>query len=225
MVGQGVLRECLLDADVQSVLSIGRSRTGQSHKKLREIVRQDLAHLADIDRELQDYDACFYCLGVSSAGMTEADYRDVTYVLTMAVARTLARLSPGMTFIYVSGAGTDSTGSGRFMWARVKGKTENELLKLPFQAAYMFGPGFIQPLYGVKSKTAIYQIFYTMFGPLMPLLTAAMPRYVTTTERMGRAMIEAARHGPPKAVLEGRDINELAAIGKWRGPMGCAPPE
>jgi len=210
MVGQGVLRECLLDADVQSVLSIGRTATGQSHAKLREIVRKDLADLADIEHELQGYDACFYCLGVSSAGKTEADYQAVTYGLTIAVARTLARLSPGMTFIYVSGAGTDSTGSGRFMWARVKGKTENDLLRLPFRAAYMFRPGFIQPLHGVTSKTALYRIFYTMLGPLIPLLMAVAPRYVTTTERLGRAMIEAARHGAPKAVLEGKDINELA---------------
>jgi len=214
MVGQGVLRECLVDADVQSVLSIGRSASGQSHKKLREIVRKDLTDLADIENELRGYDACFYCLGVSSAGMTEADYREVTYGLTMAVARTLARLSPGMTFIYVSGAGTDSTGSGRFMWARVKGKTENDLMRLPFRAAYMFRPGFIQPLHGVSSKTALYRIFYTMLGPLIPLFTATLPRYVTTTERVGRAMIEAARHGAPKAVLEGKDINELAGNGR-----------
>ena len=214
MVGQGVLRECLVDADVQSVLSIGRSASGQSHKKLREIVRKDLTDLADIENELRGYDACFYCLGVSSAGMTEADYREVTYGLTMAVARTLARLSPGMTFIYVSGAGTDSTGSGRFMWARVKGKTENDLMRLPFRAAYMFRPGFIQPLHGVSSKTALYRIFYTMLGPLIPLFTAALPQYVTTTERVGRAMIEAARHGAPKAVLEGKDINELAGNGR-----------
>jgi uncharacterized protein YbjT (DUF2867 family) len=210
MVGQGVLRECLLDAGVQSVLAIGRSKTGQSHQKLREIVRKDLADLTDIDHELLDYDACFFCLGVSSAGMAEADYREVTYGLTMAVARTLARLSPGMTFIYVSGAGTDSTGSGRLMWARVKGKTENELLQLPFKAAYMFRPALIQPLHGVTSKTAPYRIFYTAMGPLIPLLMAVAPRYVTTTERMGRAMIEAARHGAPKAMLEGQDINELA---------------
>jgi uncharacterized protein YbjT (DUF2867 family) len=214
MVGQGVLRECLLDANVLSVLSIGRSMTGQKHEKLREIVRKDLADLTDIEHELQGYDACYYCLGVSSAGMREAAYRGVTYSLTMAVARTLARLSPGMTFIYVSGAGTDSTESGRFMWARVKGKTENELLRLPFQAAYMFRPGFIQPLHGVRSKTAIYRTLYTAMGPLIPLLMAVAPRYVTTTERMGRAMIEAARHGAPKAVLEGRDINELAGIGR-----------
>jgi uncharacterized protein YbjT (DUF2867 family) len=212
IVGQGVLRECLLDANVQSVLSIGRSMTGQRHEKLREMVRKDLADLTDIEHELQGYDACFYCLGVSSAGMTEADYREVTYGLTMAVARTLARLSPGMTFIYVSGAGTDCTESGRFMWARVKGKTENELLRLPFQAAYMFRPGFIQPLHGVRSKTALYRILYTAMGPLIPLLMAVAPRYVTTTERIGRAMIEAARHGAPKAVLDGRDINELAGI-------------
>jgi hypothetical protein len=132
----------------------------------------------------------------------------------MAVARTLAQLNPGMTLIYVSGAGADSTVSGRFMWARVKGKTGNEPLRLPFHAAYMFRPGFIQPLHGVRSKTAFYRIFYAMMAPLIPLLTATLPRYVTTSERMGRAMIEAVRHGAPKAVLEGQDINELAGIGR-----------
>jgi uncharacterized protein YbjT (DUF2867 family) len=209
MVGQGVLRECLLDADVQSVLSIARSATGQRHEKLREIVQKDLAGLSAIESQLGGYDACFFCLGVTSVGMTEADYTDVTYNLTMAVARTMAEVNPGMTFIYVSGAGTDSTERGRVMWARVKGKTENELLRLPFKAAYMFRPGFIQPLHGVRSKTALYRIIYTAMGPVTPWLTALLPRYVTTTERMGRAMIEAARHGAPKAILESRDINEI----------------
>jgi uncharacterized protein YbjT (DUF2867 family) len=210
MVGQGVLRECLMDAGVEGVLSIGRSQTGQKREKLRELVRQDLTDLAQVENELQGYDACFFCLGVSSAGMSEASYRRVTYELTLSVARTLARLNPGMTFIYVSGAGTDSTENGRLMWARVKGKTENELLRLPFKAAYMFRPAFIQPLHGVTSKTALYRVFYLILGPLVPLLTAMAPRYATTTERIGRAMIEVARHGAPKAVLESQDINRLA---------------
>jgi uncharacterized protein YbjT (DUF2867 family) len=210
MVGQGVLRECLLDANVESVLCISRSATGQRHPKLHEIVRQDLSDLAAIESQLRGYDACFFCLGVSSAGMPEATYRKVTYDLTMAVARTLAALNPGMTFIYVSGAGTDSSEHGRFMWARVKGKTENDLLRLPFKAAYMFRPGFIQPLHGIQSKTPVYRIFYAVLGPLIPMLTALLPRYVTTTERLGRAMIAAASHGGPKAVLESQDINNLA---------------
>jgi uncharacterized protein YbjT (DUF2867 family) len=210
MVGQGVLRECLLDAEVQSVLSIGRTATGQKHEKLREILRKDLADLSAIESELRGYDACFFCLGVSSAGMTEADYRAVTYDLTLAVARTLVKLNPGMTFIYVSGAGTDSSEKSRFMWARVKGKTENDLLQLPFKAEYMFRPGIIQPLHGIRSKTAAYQFFYTVMAPVTPLLTALLPRYATTTERIGRAMIEVASHGAPKPVLESQDINAVA---------------
>ena len=153
MVGQGVLRECLLDPDIATVLAIGRSPLGQQHEKLREIVRRDLFNYAPIEEQLRGYDACFFCLGVSSVGMTEADYRHLTYDLTIAAAQTLAKLNPNMTFIYISGASTDSTETGRTMWARVKGQTENALLRLPFKAAYMFRPGFIQPLHGIKSKT------------------------------------------------------------------------
>ena len=149
MVGQGVLRECLLDQKVQTVLSIGRSATGQAHPKLRELVRKDLLDFSPIEAQLIGFDACFFCLGVSSAGMTEEAYRRVTYDITMAAAQTLARLNPAMTFIYVSGAGTDSTERGRIMWTRVKGKTENALLRLPFKAAYMFRPAAIQPLHGI----------------------------------------------------------------------------
>ena len=218
MVGQGGLRECLLDADVQSVLSICRAATGQSHEKLREMIRKDLADLTAIESELRGYDACFFCLGVSSAGMTEADYRAVTYDLTLAVARALVKLNPGMTFVYVSGAGTDSSEKSRFMWARVKGKTENDLLHLPFKAAYMFRPGFIQPLHGIRSKTPVYQFFYTVTAPVIPLLAALLPRYVTTMERLGRGMIEAAKNGAPKQVLESQDINALV------GHASACPP-
>ncbi|MGA7649334.1 MAG: NAD(P)H-binding protein, partial [Thermoplasmata archaeon] len=153
MVGQGVLRECLLDPQVESVLSVGRSATGQQHPKLHEVVRGSLADLASIEDQLRGYDACFFCLGMSSAGMSEDDYRRVTHDLTVAAGQTLARLDPWMTFIYVSGAGTDSTEHGRSMWARVKGRTENELLRMPFRAAYMFRPGVIRPLHGIRSKT------------------------------------------------------------------------
>src|SRR5580692_1814192 len=186
MVGQGVLRECLLDPDVEKILSIGRSRTGLQHPKLREIVHQDIANLAPIEDQLRGYDACFFTLGVSSAGMKEADYRRVTYDLTLGAARTLAALNPEMTFIYVSGLGTDS--NGRSMWARVKGETENALLQLPFKAAYMFRPGFIQPLHGVKSKTPLYRIPYAILGPFNSLFLK-FPKYATTTEVLGRAMI------------------------------------
>jgi uncharacterized protein YbjT (DUF2867 family) len=209
MVGQGVLRECLLDPDIETVLSIGRSPTGQQHAKLREIVQKDLANLAPIEDQLSGYDACFFTLGVSSAGMSEAAYRPITYDLTLKVANTLVKLNPSMTFIYVSGMGTDSTESGRTMWARVKGQTENALLRRPFKAAYMFRPGFIQPLHGIKSRTALYRVPYVILGPLIPLLRKLFPKYVTTTEVLGRAMIKAARKGAPKKVLESQDINAL----------------
>lgn len=210
MVGQGVLRECLLDPEIESVLSIGRTAMGKQHGKLREIVRKDLFNYADIENELRGYDACFFCLGVTSTGKTEPDYRHLTYDLTLAAAEVLARLDPSMTFIYVSGTGTDSTERGPSMWARVKGATENALLRLPFKAAYMFRPGVIQPMHGEISKTRLYRVMYVFTGWMIPLLIRVFPKYVTTTERMGRAMIEVAKRGAPKKVLETRDINDLA---------------
>jgi uncharacterized protein YbjT (DUF2867 family) len=209
MVGQGVLRECLLDADVDRVLSIGRSDTGQSHPTLHEIIRKDLLDFSAIETQLSGFDACFFCLGVSSAGMTEQDYRRVTYDITLAAARTLVRLNPSMTFVYVSGAGTDSSERGRSMWARVKGQTENALLGLPFKAAVMFRPGGIAPLHGITSKTRIYRVLYTLTRPLWPALYSAFPQLVTTTEQIGRAMLHVARWGSPKPILETRDINAL----------------
>lgn len=208
MVGQGVLRECLLDPEVESVLVIGRSTTGQQHAKLREIVHKDLYDFSPIEPELRGLDACFFCLGVASAGMKEEDYRRVTYDITMAAAQTLLKLNPGMTFLFVSGAGTDSTEKGSAMWARVKGATENALLQMPFKAAYMFRPGFIQPLHGIKSKTKLYRFFYAISGPLFPLLRR-FPKYVTTTEQLGRAMLKVVRRGYPKPILESGDINSL----------------
>jgi uncharacterized protein YbjT (DUF2867 family) len=202
MVGQGVLRECLLAPDVHRVLSIGRTVTGQQHPKLREIVRGDLYDYSDIEADLSGYDACFFCLGTSAAGKTEADYRRVTYDLTLAAATTLARLNPRMTFIYVSGSGTDSTEQGRVMWARVKGATENALLRLPFKAAYMFRPAGIQPMHGETSKTKLYRVAYAITRPLLPLLMRLFPNYVTTTEILGRAMLDAARNGSLSPILE-----------------------
>jgi uncharacterized protein YbjT (DUF2867 family) len=211
MVGQGVLRECLLDPEVDQVLSIGRNETGQRHEKLREIVRSDLFDLSPFAAELSGYDACFFCLGVSSAGMSEAAYREMTYDLTIAAASLLAeRNREQMTFIYVSGTGTDSTEHGSVMWARVKGATENALMKLPFKAAYMFRPGLIEPMHGATSRTRLYRVFYVAFGPLLPLARALLPGTITTTERVGRAMLNAVKHGAPKPLLENRDINDLA---------------
>lgn len=211
MVGQGVLRECLLDPDVERVLAIGRSTTGQQHPKLREIVHKDFLDLSAIEGELRNLDACFFCLGVSSARMSEDAYHRITYDTTLAVVHTVVRLNPGMTFIYVSGAGTDSSERGRTMWARVKGKTENALLRLPFRAAYMFRPAAIQPLHGIRSKTTMYRLLYTLTGPILSLLKVLWPKYVTTTEQVGRAMLQVAKRGAAKPVLENRDINKIAA--------------
>jgi uncharacterized protein YbjT (DUF2867 family) len=209
MVGQGVLRECLLDPDVESVVSIGRGVTGQQHLKLRELLHSNFLDFSGIEDQTSGFDACFFCLGVSSAGVSEEQYERVTYGFTVAAARVLAKLNPRMTFIYVSGMGTDSSEQGRSMWARVKGKTENELLRLPFRAAYMFRPGVIVPLHGVKSKTKLYRVFYVLLGPLLPPLKALFPKYVTTTEQIGRAMLKVAKQGWPKSVLETSDINKV----------------
>jgi len=209
MVGQGVLRECVLDPDVERILSIVRAPSGRREPKLRELVHNDFFDFSAIENELAGFDACFFCLGISSAGMKEADYRRVTYDITLAAARVLARLNPNMTFIYVSGTGTDSSEKGRSMWARVKGKTENNLLRLTFKGAYMFRPGAIVPLYGAKSKTKFVQAFYIVLKPVLPLLYAIFPKYVTTTEQIGRAMLTIAKQGAPKSVLETADINKI----------------
>jgi uncharacterized protein YbjT (DUF2867 family) len=212
MVGQGVLRECLLDAGVPRVQAVGRTPVGVQHAKLRDVVHRDLWNYSSIEAELTGFDACFFCLGISSAGMQESDYQRVTYGITIAAAETLSRLNPQMTFIYVSGAGTDSSEQGRTMWARVKGKTENALLRLPFKAAYMFRPGVIQPLHGIRSKTTAYRLGYIVAKPLLPLLCWAFPDLILTTVQIGRAMLAVARNGAPKRVLESRDI--VAAAGR-----------
>ncbi len=209
MVGQGALRECLIDPEILHVLSIVRSPSGQQHPKLRELTHADFFDFSAIESELTGFDAAVFCLGATSAGKTEAQYSRVTYDITMAAAEPLARLNPGMTFVFVSGAGTDSTERGRSMWARVKGKTENALMRLPFKAAYMFRPGVIQAMHGVKSKTPLYRIPYLILWPLMPWLRKRFPQYVTTTEQLGRAMIAVAKYGAPKSVLESADINKL----------------
>ncbi|MGH9390078.1 MAG: NAD(P)H-binding protein [Vicinamibacteria bacterium] len=208
MIGQGVLRECLLDPEVERVLAVGRRKTGSQHEKLREVVHQDFSNFSAIESQLSGFDACFFCLGVSSAGMSEADYRRVTYDFTMAAAETLVKRNPGMTFLYVSGAGTDSTERGRAMWARVKGATENALLRLPFKAAYMFRPAYIQPLHGITSSTKWTRALYAVMGPLYPVWKRLFPNYVTTTDELGRAMILAAKRGASKRVLESRDLAE-----------------
>ncbi|CAG9233175.1 Putative NAD(P)-binding protein [Paraburkholderia tropica] len=213
MVGQGVLRECLRAADVEQVRVVGRRETGVRDPKLRETVLADLAN-PDVNRaveaELTGYDACFFCLGVSSVGMSEAEYARVSYDLTMSVAGTLARLNPAMTFVYVSGAGTDSSEHGRSMWARVKGRTENALQRAGFRAVYLFRPGAIEPLDGIRSKTRLYHALYVLMKPLWPLLRVALGDKLVTTADMGQAMLAVARHGAPHAVLEARDIGAAA---------------
>jgi uncharacterized protein YbjT (DUF2867 family) len=209
MLGQSVLRECLLDPEVTQVTTIGRTPLGTQHPKLKEIIHADLWNYDAIEQQLTPFDACFFCLGVSAAGMTEAQYTHITYDLTLAAATTLARLNPQMTLTYVSGAATDSTEKGRIMWARVKGRTENALLALPFKAAYMFRPAGIQPLHGIRSKTPAYQMFYSLTKPVLPLLHRLFPNQMMTSDVIGQAMLKVAKHGAPKRILETTDINAL----------------
>ena len=209
MVGQGVLRECLVAPDVQLVQTIGRTPTGQQHPKLRELVHADMWRYEGIDAELSDFDACFFSIGVASAGMQEAAYSHFTYDMTLAAATTLARLNPRMVFVYVSGVGADSSETSRTMWERVRGRTENALLKLPFRGVYILRPGLIQPLDGIRSKTATYRLFYSMVKPLLPLLRAALPKLVLSTRQVGRAMLALVRNGSSKRVLESADIAAL----------------
>ena len=212
MIGQGVLQECLRDPRVERVLAVGRTALEVEHPKLRQIVQPDLTDLSSIEAELADYDACFFCLGVSSVGMKEDAYRRITYDLTLSVARTLAAANPGQTFVYVSGQGTDSSEQGRSMWARVKGRTENDLLRLPFRA-YMFRPGFVQPMDGVVSKTRLYRLAYAITGPLVPLFRRLAPNAVNDNRQIGRAMLAVAAAGPDQRVLTPKDINAYAASG------------
>ncbi|MNI56833.1 hypothetical protein D3C73_1118590 [compost metagenome] len=207
MVGQSALRECLLDDKVQEILTIGRKRTDQQHEKLRQIELANVADLSTIEQEITGFDACFFCLGVSSAGMKEEEYRRITYDITLSVADKLARLNPQMTFIYVSGSGTDSSEKGRSMWARVKGNTENDLLRLPFKAAYMFRPGAIIPQYGIRSKTKVYQFFYDVMKPFYPLLMKL--NGVISSEQLGKAMIKVAINGYPSPIIESNKLKVI----------------
>ena len=210
MVGQGVLRECLLDPKVQLTQTVGREPTGVPHPRLREIKHTDLWNYATIEESLSGFDACFFCLGVSARGLKEEEYRRITFGITVAAADVLCRLHPKMTFIYVSGAGTDSSEKGNVVWARVKGKTENALLQMPFAAAYMFRPGMIQPLDGIQSKTKMYRVFYRITKPIMPFLRSAFPNSVVTTKEIGKAMLNVAKRGYPKRILETKDIRAAA---------------
>ena len=214
MVGQGVLRECLQAPDVALVETVGRTPTGQQHPKLRELVHADMFDYTAVEDELSNFDACYFCIGVTSAGMAEKTYTRLTYTLTLAVAEVLARMNPSMVFVYVSGAGIENGESSRIMWQRVRARTENVLLKLPFRAVYIFRPGMIQPVGGIKSKTTSYRIFYSLFKPVLPLLRAVLPDQVLSTPQIGQAMLAVTRHGSPKPVLESADINALSKPAK-----------
>ncbi len=208
MVGEGVLHECLLHPDVEAVLAIRRRPCGVRHGKLKELVHADFSDFSGLEGELTGYNAGFFCMGVSSIGMTERAYRHVTYDFTMALAAVLSRLDPDMTICYVSGMGTDSSEKGRVMWARVKGKTENDLLRLPFRRAYMFRPAFIQPTRGLKNT----HWFYRAAAPLFPPVKMLFPGYILTLREIGLAMINSVEKGPDEKVLEVGDIAKLAHL-------------
>jgi uncharacterized protein YbjT (DUF2867 family) len=209
MIGQGVLRECLIEPGVGSVAAIGRAPSGRLHPKLSEILHDDFNDFAQIESRLAGFDACFFCLGVSSAGLDEEQYARITYDITLRAAETLVRLNPGMTFVYISGQGADSTESGRVMWARVKGRTENALLRMPFKTVCIFRPGVIEPRFGARSRTGWYRTLYAGVRPLFPLLRRIFPNQILATDEIGRAMILVVLQGSPKRVLEARDIRAL----------------
>lgn len=209
MIGQGIVRECLLDLDIELILSVGRAPLPQKHEKLRELIAPNLADLSAFESQLTGSDACFFSLGASAVGLNEENYSRINHDLPLAVATLLVKLNPQMTFIYVSGRGTDSTEKGRIMWARVKGQTENALLRLPFKAAYMFRIGAVLPLHGIKSKTRLYDFLYAVGTPLMKVIRMFSPQYIQTTEEVGKAMLLAAKRGAPKPILETSDIFQL----------------
>ena len=212
MVGKGVLLECLDDARVEHILLVSRHPIDVSHPKIREIVHADFTAFETLTPAFADIDACFYCLGVTAVGLSEGQYHHLTYDVTLAAATALASASAGrLTFCYVSGEGTDSTEHGGTMWARVKGTTENALLRLPFKAAFMFRPGYIQPLRGIRSKTRWYQALYDVIGPFYPIVRRLFPKYVTTTTDIGRAMIRVAVSGWSRHILSSGDINQLSS--------------
>jgi uncharacterized protein YbjT (DUF2867 family) len=209
MVGQGALRECLGDREVGQVLSVVRAPSGTTHEKLREIVQNNFLNFTPIENDLTGLDACLYCLGVTSTGTSEENYTRITYEFTIAAASTLLKLNPRMSFVFVSGTGADSTERGGTMWARVKGKTENTLLAMPFRSIYVFRPAMIQPLDGIKSKTASYRIIYGLVAPFLSAARHFWPNYISTTQELGKAMLAAAKRSAGKGVVEAWQIREL----------------
>jgi len=209
MVGQGALRECLRDPEVEQVLSIVRAPSGATHQKLREIVHKNFLDFTPIENEFSGLNACLYCLGVTSTGTTEENYTRIIYEFTISAATTLLKLNPGMSFVFVSGAGADSTEHGTTMWARVKGRAENALLAMPFRAVYVFRPAMIQPLGGISSKTASYRVIYGLVGPLLSVARRFWPNYISSTEELGKALLAAAKDGTEKRVIEASEIRRL----------------
>ncbi len=207
MVGKGALLECIDSAYVESILLVNRNPVDIKNTKIKEVLVSDFSNLDSVREDLKGYNACFFCLGITSVGMNEAEYTKVMYDLPVSFARQIHGLNPEMTFCFVSGAGTDSTGEGKTMWARVKGKAENEILQIGFQQAYMFRPGFIRPLRGIRSRTKLYNAIYSVVWPLAYLLQK-FPKFATTTTVMGQAMINVALNGYPKTILESEDINK-----------------
>jgi uncharacterized protein YbjT (DUF2867 family) len=212
MVGEGVLHECLLHSEVESVLVINRRPCSVKHDKLKEIIHEDFLNLSSVEDQLKGYNACYFCAGVSSIGKKEDEYRRITYDLTMNFAKTLLKLNPDMTFCYVSGSGTDSTEKGRIMWARVKGKTENDLMKLPFKDACMFRPGYIQPTKGLKNSYRIYKVL----APIYPFIKLIFSNYATTLREIGLAMINVTLYSSEKKLLECKDIIRCSNLGEKR---------
>ena len=206
MVGEGVLHEALKHSDVESILVIGRRSCNVKHKKLKELLHKDFFNYSTIGKHLRGFNACFFCLGVSSVGMNEQDYSRITYDLTMQAARTLSGFNPDMTFCYISGTGTDSTEKSRSMWARVKGKTENHLTMLPFKAVYLFRPGLMKPTKGQKNVKPLFKVL----GLFYPLWKVLSPKNVCTLEEVGIAMIQATIYGYTKQILENKDIAQVA---------------
>lgn len=209
MVGEGVLYECLHHPEVEKVLVITRSSSGYSHPKLTEIIHSDFSDISSLSDRIAVYNACYFCLGVTALGKSEAEYTRLTYTLTLNFAATLALLNPEMTFCYISGAGTDSTEKGRTMWARVKGKAENDLMKLPFKQVYNFRPGGIEPFLPLKPSQTYYKT-YKYLGWLFSLMKVITPNMVITLKDLAAAMINASLIGYPKNVLEMRDMKALA---------------
>jgi uncharacterized protein YbjT (DUF2867 family) len=211
MIGRGVLLEALDDPGTSKVLAVGRASVNLVHPKLEELIHKDFSDFSSVEERLRGYDACFFCLGVTALGLSEAEYARITYDYTVAAATTLVSANPKLVFVYVSGAGTDSTEKGRQMWARVKGKTENRLLAMPFRAAYMFRPGFVRPRRGLKSRVRWYRVFYAITKPFGGMMERMMPSQATNTQKVGKAMLHVAKTTPKQSIIDPKDINALAA--------------